>query len=317
MTRRHPSDPLDRLDQASADATRWFLALHDDPVDTSQRAAFDAWRDADPAHTEAYARLQRLWGASGHLPSLAQSDTATDRRTVLRGAGGLVLGGAAILAGGRVALGPHPFADYRTGTGERRTVALSDGSVVELSAGTALSPAFDGRERRIRLLDGEAWFKVARDPDGRPFIVESVGGSATALGTAFAVAVEAAGGRVTVTEHAVQVRAAGRSTRVEAGQRCSYGPSGPGRPERSNGAALAWREGRLVFVSRPLGDVVRELDRWRPGKTFITDNTLAARPVTLMIDTRDADQALVRLGASLPMRIIQITPLLTIIRPAV
>ena len=315
LNRRHQPDPLDRLDPAAGAATRWFVALHADPADTRERAAFEAWRDADPAHAEAYARLQRLWGASGHLPSLAAAEAGSDRRSVLRGAGALALGGVAVLGAGRLMLGPHPFADHRTGTGERRTVALGDGSIAELSTGTALSIAFDAGERRVRLLDGEAWFRVSRDPAGRPFVVEAAGGTTTALGTAFAVAAEGDGARVTVTEHAVRIAAAGRSASVDAGQSCHYGTAGPSRPDMADAAALAWRQGRLVFVSRPLGEVVRALDRWHPGQTVITDDRLAAQPVTLMIDTGQADQALLRLGASLPMRILQVTPLLTIVRP--
>lgn len=316
LNRRRSPDPLDRLDPAAREATRWFVALHDDPSDGRAREAFEAWRRSDPANAEAYARLQRLWGASGHLPSLASPDVGSDRRSVLRGAGAVALGGVALLGTGRLVLGAHPLADYRTGTGERRTVALGDGSIAELSTDTALSIAFDANARRVRLLDGEAWFQVSRDPVGRPFIVESARGTATALGTAFAVAADDDGARVTVTEHAVRVDAAGRSTRLEAGQSCRYGTAGPSPPETADTTSLAWRQGRLVFASQPLSDVVRALDRWHPGRTIITDADLAAQPVTLMIDTRDADQALLRLGASLPMRIVQVTPLLTIIRSA-
>lgn len=316
MNRRLQSDPLDRLDPAAREATLWFVALHEDPSDTSQRAAFEAWRNADPENGAAYDRLQRLWGASGHLPSLARPDVAHDRRAVLHGAGSIALAGVVLAGTGRIFLGPHPFADYTTGIGERRTVALGDGSSVELSTGSAISVAFTDHERRIQLHDGEAWFKVARDP-ARPFVVESAGGTTTALGTAFAVARDEGGALITVTEHSVRVRASGRSTYVHEGQSCRYGADGPAVPTLSDTTALAWRQGRLVFISRPLGDVVAELDRWRSGKTWIMDDKLAAQRVTLMIDAREADEALIRLGGSLPMRITQLTPLLTIIRPAI
>lgn len=315
MNRRLQSDPLDRLDPAAREATRWFVALHEDPADTSQRAAFEVWRNADPEHGAAYDRLQRLWGASGHLPSLARPDATRDRRAVLRGAGGLAIAGLVLAGTGRIVLGPHPFADYSTGIGERRTVALGDGSSVELSTGSAISVAFTGHERRIRLHDGEAWFKVARNP-ALPFVVESAGGTTTALGTAFAVARGDDGALVTVTEHSVRVSASGRSTDVQEGQSCRYGADGPSDPAVSDAAALAWRQGRLVFISRPLAEVVAELDRWRSGRTWIMDDKLAAQRVTLMIDASKADEALIQLGGSLPMRITQFTPLLTIIRPA-
>ncbi len=314
VNRRLRSDPLNRLDPVAREATRWFVALHEDPADTSQRAAFEAWRNADPANGAAYDRLQRLWGASGHLPSLARPDAPRDRRAVLRGAGSIALAGVVLAGTGRIVLGPHPLADYTTSIGERRTVALGDGSSVELSTGSAISVAFTGHERRIQLYDGEAWFKVARDP-GRPFVVESAGGTTTALGTAFAVARDEGGALVTVTEHSVRVNASGRSTDVREGQSCRYDADGPTIPEASDTTALAWRQGRLVFISRPLREVVAELDRWRSGKTWIMDDMLASQPVTLMIDASKVDEALIQLGGSLPMRITRLTPLLTIIRP--
>ena len=313
MNRRPRSDPLDQLDPVAREATCWFVALHEDPADTSQRLAFDAWRASDPANAAAYDRLQRLWGASGHLPSLAQPEAGQDRRALLRGAGGLAIAGLALAGTGRILLGPHPLADYTTGVGERRTVALGDGSSVKLSTSSAISVLFTARERRIRLHDGEAWFRVARDP-ARAFVVESVGGTTTALGTAFAVARDSDGALVTVTEHSVRVSASGRAMDVREGQSCRYDAHGPAIPNASDAAALAWRQGRLVFISRPLGEVVAELDRWRAGQTWIMDSDLAAKPVTLMIDTREADQALIRMGSSLPMRITQLTPLLTIVR---
>jgi transmembrane sensor len=316
MARKTASDPLDLLDPVAAEATRWFVLLHDEPGDESHRASFAAWRDADHSHAAAYARIQRLWGAAGHLPSLQGPQNMPDRRAVLRSGAVAALALGTTLGAGRLLLGPHPMADYATSTGERRTVALADGSSVELSTRTAISVDFDAHRRRIRLLDGEAWFRVAKDARGRPFVVEAAGGLTTALGTAFAVARDGDGAIVSVTEHATSVEACGRTYRVEVGQSCRYGSIGPDVPKPTDTARLAWREGRLVFISRPFGEVVATLDRWRTGRTIIWGEALARRPVTLMIDIGEVDQALTRLGASLPMHVMQITPLLTLVRPA-
>jgi transmembrane sensor len=316
MISKPPADPLDQIDPVAAAATRWFVALHEAPGDTSRLADFARWRDADPAHAAAYIRLQRLWGASGHLPSLQARTPPVDRRAALRSAAVATVGGALAIGAGRILLGAHPLADYATATGERRTVALSDGSRIELSTRTALAVDFDQRRRHVRLLDGEAWFQVARDPAGRPFSVEAAGGTTTALGTAFAVACTDDGARVTVTEHAVDVAAAGAVRRVEAGRSCRYARAEMTPAQPADATPLSWRNGQLVFISRPLGEVVAALDRWKPGRTVILDRDLARHPVTLMIATADAGDALRRLGASLPMRISEITPLLTLVRAA-
>ena len=317
MSQERPGDdPLRRLDPIAAEATRWFVTLHEDATDLSLRPQFEAWRDADPRHGAAYARLQRLWGASGHLPSLAPTEQAMDRRSLMRGVLGVAGAALAIYGGARFALGPHPFADHSTGPGERRTVALADGSTVELSTASALSVKFDAKQRLIRLIDGEAFFQVRPDP-ARPFIVETQAGLVAALGTAFGVALDGKRASVSVAEHAVQVRSGRATTRVSAGQGLVFGRDASGPVHDVDATSLAWRQGRLVFVSKPLGEVTQALDRWTPGRTLITDAGLAARPVTLMIDTADADQGVVHLAGALPMRVTRLTPLLTIIRPEV
>jgi transmembrane sensor len=190
---------------------------------------------------------------------------------------------------------------------------LPDRSRAELSTATALSVDFSSTRRLVRLLDGEAWFQVAHDP-GRPFILEAAGGKTTAIGTAFAVARQGDGARVSVTEHAVRIVAGSIVRTVSEGQSLRYGTDGEGQVENADPATLAWRSGRLVFVNRPLGEVAAQLDRWTGGHTIVADEALAAHPVTLMTGTQEAGDALVKLAAAVPMRITRLTSLLTIVR---
>jgi transmembrane sensor len=44
-----------------------------------------------------------------------------------------------------------------------RVVQLDDGSTAVLDAGTALAIEFDGQQRHLRLLRGQAWFQVAHE----------------------------------------------------------------------------------------------------------------------------------------------------------
>ena len=304
-------DPLARLDPTAAAATRWFLALQDDVPDEAMLRAFAVWREADPRHAAAFDRLERIWSASGGAPALKHG--RVDRRTVLRGVavGTVILGTA---AGGRMLLGPHPMADHATRAGERRTVILPDGSTAMLSTRTALSLDFDAGRRSVRLLDGEAWFRVVADPAGRPFQVEAGGGRTTALGTAFAVASADGAVAVSVTEHAVEVTVGKARQRLRAGQGVLYRASHIEAPRPLDAEELAWRSGRLVFVSRPLGEVVRTIDRWRAGRTVVVGAELAARPVTVMIDAAAAREELRRLADTLPVQVLELTPLLTVVR---
>ena len=300
------------IDPVMAEATRWFVTLHEEPSDRNLQPAFEAWRAADSRHAAAYERLQRLWGASGHLPSLIPSAPSMDRRALLRNVAGAGATVAVVTGAGRLVLGAHPFADHRTQAGERSTVILTDGSRIELSTATALAVDLTSQRRRIRLLEGEAWFQVEPDAS-RPFVVEAAGGSTTALGTAFAVALTGRNVDVAVTEHAVRVAGEGAQAHVAEGQSLSYGPRGLGVVQAANPLALAWREGRLAFVDRPLGEVAAALDRWTGGRTVVLDAALASRRVTLTLGTEDAREGLDRLADVTPMRITRLTSALTVI----
>ncbi len=72
-----------------------------------------------------------------------------------------------------VALGlniPPAGAVISTGRGEIRLVPLKDGSTVLLNTASRIRVKDDAEARRVTLLEGEAYFSVARDP--RPFTVE-------------------------------------------------------------------------------------------------------------------------------------------------
>src|SRR4030095_15077161 len=61
---------------------------------------------------------------------------------------------------------------YQTAVGEQRSIALEDGSVVELNTHSRLRTQFSGTLRAVELVQGEAIFRVAKDAQ-RPFRVRS------------------------------------------------------------------------------------------------------------------------------------------------
>lgn len=295
-----------------AEATRWFVILHDEPADGLLRPEFERWRLADERHAAAYARLQRLWGASGHLPALSKPSAAIDRRGLIRSAAGVGAAVVVVAGAGRLILGAHPFADYRTRAGERSTVVLADGSRIDLSTATMLSVELSERRRRVRLLQGEAWFQVAPDA-ARPFVVEAAGGRTTALGTAFAVAMRGRGAEVSVTEHAVRVEAGGDRQALAEGRGLDYDRGGLGVQREVDMLTLDWREGRLAFIDQPLGKVAAALDRWTGARTVVLDRALAARRVTLTLATQDAGLGLERLAQATPLRITRLGRALSVL----
>lgn len=302
-------------ERIAAEAAEHFtrITLQGQPRKGDQKALRD-WLAADPRHAEAYANLERIWQGSSALPEL-KARTRKPRRKVTRR--DLVKGAVVLAAGAGLwrTVADHPFADYRTGSGERRTVTLPDGSRAELAAQTRMSTALDGARRRIVLHDGEVFFDVARDP--RPFTVEAGGGVTTAMGTAFNVDYRGDAVRVLVTEHVVNVTLGAQSADIAAGSKVEYRKGHLGVAETADAdAALAWREGRLIFTERPLGEVVDTLNRWRSGHLVVVGPALARRPITLMVDLRRLDDIPAQLARTLPVRLVQITPLLIFIAPA-
>jgi transmembrane sensor len=73
---------------------------------------------------------------------------------------------------------------YETGTGERRVVALADGSQLAMDAQTKVTVDYRADGRHLVLEQGRATFTVAKDPL-HPFSVASHGSLVVATGTQF------------------------------------------------------------------------------------------------------------------------------------
>ncbi|MEX2437899.1 MAG: FecR domain-containing protein, partial [Candidatus Babeliales bacterium] len=75
-----------------------------------------------------------------------------------------------------------------SGKGQRVNLVLSDGTNVNVNADSKfhLPEVFHSDKREVFLIEGEAYFEVANDPD-RPFLIHSGGAVVRVLGTSFAV----------------------------------------------------------------------------------------------------------------------------------
>lgn len=291
--------PDDDRDDLLLKALEWFVTLNDASAGAAERRAFARWM-RHPDHAAAYDRAEALWNrfeiVRPEYERMRQDGRIGRRQAML----GLFGAGLALPLGWRLAMRP----DYATGIGQRVTLDLADGSRVELGPDSALDVDLRPGERRLHLRRGQAHFQVAADA-ARPFVVRAGAGQVRALGTGFDVNLLGDEVVVTVTEHAVEVAAgAGTPAVLRAGWQMSYGggPPSPGRQVDLD-SATAWQRGRLVFDEAPLGQVLRELGRYRRGRILLRDAGLGALPVSAVIDTADASAALNHLAASLPIRL--------------
>lgn len=294
------------------EAAVWFAQMHGGKPTPGDRSALKTWLAADTRHAEAYADMSRLWEGAVDLPGLKKRQVATRAAVTRRRVGKALILGAVGLGTWRF-VADFPFADYRTGIGERRSVTLPDGSIVDIAAETRLSLAFKPDRRGLVLHDGEAFFSVAKD-DGRPFVVESGSGQAIARGTAFGVCCRDNRTTVVVTEHSVDVAIGAAAVRVSAGSLVSYERNRLGTPREADAESeLAWREGRLVFAQAAFGDVVQALNRWRSGHLLVVSPALLSRPVTLIVNLDRMDGIVSQLAQALPIRVVDVTPYMTLI----
>ncbi len=308
----------ERLEQ---EAVTWMVRLHSGEAAESDRQALDKWRSRSDAHDRAFLKVGRLWRGLQllrHQLPLSPEQTVEASRAVdpakeqthrhrWIALGALAASIAALAVMLTLISGVLPFlqADARTGTGERLTVPLDDGSWIHLNTRAAISIHYSNDVRRIDLLTGEAAFYVAKDA-ARPFIVYSRRGHVRAVGTEFIVRESDEAVTVTVTEGVVEVRASELRddvpALVQAGRRVAYGPSGMGRVEPADlRVATAWQRGKLIFEAAPLSVVIDEINRYRPGRVVLMNESLARRPVSGVFDPDRLDAALSTIEQTLPV----------------
>lgn len=316
MLLMNPNDIDESVRQA---ADRWWVRQDSGDLSEHERAAFESWLNESEAHRKAFARLTTLWSEFDALrPRYADSRNpvsgAAPRRSRPRA---WALAASTVIAAAGLSLALSR-SDYSAPIGEIRTVNLADGSRVTLASGSRLNIDYTTQQRRLELLDGEAWFEVAHDP-ARPFSVQAGRGTATALGTVYDVRKQGDRVRVTVSESRVAISHAGAppSARVivGAGQQSAYSDTaGPSLPVSIDlDAASAWRRGRLVFENRPLGEVVEELNRYHPGLIAITDDTVRNRAVSGVFRIDHPGDIVATLEQSLGIKSTRITDYLTLL----
>lgn len=307
-------------DPVFAAATEWMVRVHDPDVTPESIIAWQAWMREDPAHAEAFRRMESLEELLRAVPRpalAAQRDMARDSydasvpiRLWKRRPDQLVprwaLAASVLLATAAIAvLMTASIARFGSGRdtmviatriGENRAVRLADGSIVTLGGDSRVAVHFQPRERDIDLVRGEALFKVAHNPQ-RPFKVAAGHAVVVAVGTQFdvrrdtdRVIVDVVEGRVLVQPrspglpiallHAFRPRLA--AVFVGAGQQTSVDSVEIEPPSQVPDPqdATSWQSGRLAFRMRPLGDVLQQINRYSSKPIVIGDPGIAAVKVT-------------------------------------
>ncbi|CAN7196319.1 FecR domain-containing protein [Phenylobacterium sp. LjRoot225] len=286
MTGSSDRSPIpDAVRERAAD---WHVRLGSDEAGDADWLDFESWLAEDPVHLQAYELVEQLWSDLDALAPLAASPQAPSpppanitpllpkpraRRTpVWMGAVAasllamIVIGGT---FGGVSFWANRPRTEtFDTAIGERRVVALADGTHITLNGGSHLTATLGRRERRVVMASAEAAFDVARDPD-RPFFIEAGDREIRVVGTEFNVLHQDGDVKVTVRRGVVEVRPKGAKSapplaRLTKGQSLTHrkGQAADAVGAADPDAALAWTTGRLVFQGEPLSEVAATLARY-------------------------------------------------------
>ena len=254
-------------------AIQWMIKLRFNVADDASTAAFERWLHTSAEHQQVWQRVATMNDEFSHLPAqVGRHALYGARRRISRREGlkllGLVAGAAGLTWFGRDYTPlPALMADYRTATGERRWVALKDGSRIQLNSASAFNAVLTQERRLVQLRQGE--ILVNPVADNRPFWVQTRDGYLRALGTRFLVREETQGTMLAVQQGTVAVfadnHAAGAREVINPGEQVLFDRSGI-RSLASNGLdPWAWSDGVISARDMRLDAFLAELGRYRNG----------------------------------------------------
>ncbi|MBC3363226.1 FecR domain-containing protein [Pseudomonas sp. SWRI154] len=296
--------------QVAEQAVHWLLEMQQGPLDTRQQQAWEQWLNAHSEHRRAWEHIQRvnqrLRNVSAPLAhaTLNPPRAATRRRALkmllLLGAGSAVTWGLR-----ERQLLPPLLADFRSPVGERRRLALDDGSQLQLNSGSAVDIRFDAQRRLIRLLEGELLLTAAQDP--RPLQVLTAHGLLESRNARFNVREYADHTQVAVFAGQVDIRSGhGPAFLLTASRQASLGINGTGPATALDANSGAWTEGMLVAAHMRLADFLDELGRYRRGQLHC-DEAVANLLVSGTYPLDNSERILDLLEISLPVKVRRFT----------
>ena len=234
------------------------------------------------------------------------------------------------------AFSPSPT-DYVTGIGESRKINLEDGSILTMNTRSRVKVWYKHNQRDLQLVDGEALFSVAPDPN-RPFRVHVGRTVVEAVGTEFVVRKDKHGAQVSVVEGRVKIFDSQNSAPLilnpnavawtEVGSADFQRPMTPvpvgareeARITEHGGASadfevdrhevspqdierhLAWTNGQLIFENATLEETIAEFNRYNRRQLQIGDPDIAQVHIGGAFRSTDIDDLVVELNSLFGIR---------------
>ncbi|HEY4788075.1 MAG TPA: FecR family protein [Bacteroidales bacterium] len=217
---------------------------------------------------------------------------------------------------------------------QKSQIILSDGTVVWLNSGTRMKyPTNYGEKTRDVYLEGEAFFKVAKNPK-KPFLVHASSITVKAIGTSFDVKCYASDktietilveGRVQIGKEASGDKTSG-SVFLNPNEKAVFNKNNQEiqiakfeKPksrvkeekkqqipviyeEKTLQSEISWKEQRLVFENEAFEDLSKRLERWYNVNIRIKDSSLLKNRYTgKFVNNEPLEQVLLVIGKTTPI----------------
>lgn len=271
---------------------------------TADKQVILRWRAQSAAHEQAWTAACVEWRKVGAMARALEARHSAPRYPQATRMGRRAFFGAAASAAGAlgaVALVRPPLdlwpswselgADYRTGVGEQRTVALDANAELSLNTRTSVALRTGGDRPRVELISGEAALSVH---GGRGACEMLAGNGRIDLSHGEIEVRRLDGGRTSVScaQGSARLLHPGGNVDLRADQQLVYDDRAVQRVVRSSPAASAWRQGVVVFQDLSLADVVDEINRYRPGRVVLMNAELARHRLSARFSISELDEAI-------------------------
>lgn len=291
-------------DTIAQQAIEWMVHLHSGEMSDAQRANFERWRAEHHSHDLACRRIEQTLGNVPQLaaePSLRKTlNNAGSRRQFLANTVAI----AALVSTGSWFYNRQTpltgwLADLHTGTGERTTTRLTDGSVLTLNARSSVDVEFDAGRRHIHLLKGQIYINAPLAQS--PLLITTADGQISLHSGVFTVSVRSEGTWVAALSQAAQIQARNNpGSPLLAGQGALLNDRGISPRQIAVNSESAWLNGFIEVNDQPLGFLIEAFRDYRTGIVRVSPEAAKLR-VSGIFPLDNTDYALEALAQTLPV----------------
>lgn len=263
------------------EALGWVIRTRD--PDFADWEAFTLWLEADPAHARAYDAVMHADNEMDSfipvqpvaMPVAANDAGEPSARRPARWIAGVGIAAILVAAVSFAVSSRSDIYSVTTRPGETRTIALDDGTRVEMNGGTTMR--FDRHDSRFAALDtGEAAFTVRHDA-ANPFRVTVGDAVFEDAGTVFNIVHSGQATRIGVSEGKVIYNPKAEAIALPAGRGLAEDASGLHVMDVAPASVASWRHGQLIYANAPVAQVAEDAARSLGIAVQVTPAASAAR----------------------------------------